>query len=270
MNGRRDAGVSEEELHAYVDGQLPEDRVAAVQAYLAAHPDAASRVAAWRWQATKIRERFDPVLDEPVPERLRVETVLSQKRAGWPRIAAVAAIAFVLGAGIGWFGRDRSELGRNTDAARALADAAILAHRIYVPDMRHPIEVRADEDHLVPWLSKRVGSPLKAPDLQAEGLKLLGGRLLAGPNGPTALFMYQGASGERVTLTTARAPGEGETQFQWRAEDKICAVAWFERGLAFVVAGPAQRDRIDRVAKRVYDAYEIADGAPEGGRRSAP
>jgi anti-sigma factor RsiW len=251
--------VSEEELHAYVDEQLPEDRVPAVQAYLAAHPEAASRIAAWRLQVTKIRQRFNPVADEPVPESLHIENILARRKNVWQKVAAAAVVAFAIGAGAGWFGRDMSDLGRNTDVARALADAAIEAHRIYVAEVRHPIEVRADEAHLVPWLSKRVGSQLKAPDLESEGLKLLGGRLLSGPNGPTALFMYQGAGGERVTLTTARSPGEGETAFQWRAEDKICAVAWFERGLAFVVAGPAERDRIGRVARRVYEAYEVAD-----------
>jgi anti-sigma factor RsiW len=253
--------ISEEELHAYVDGQLPEDRVCDVQEYLAAHPAAASRVAAWRLQATKIHERYDPVLHEPLSDRFCVDTILSRTNGTWKKIAAAAVLAFALGTGAGWFGRDLSSFGRDTDAARALAEAAIEAHRMYVAEVRHPIEVRADEAHLVPWLSKRVGQQLKAPDLASEGLKLMGGRLLPGPNGPTALFMYQDAGGERVTLTTARSSSEDETSFQWRAEDKIGAVAWFERGLAFVVAGPAEHAKLDRVARRVYEAYEIADNA---------
>jgi anti-sigma factor RsiW len=253
--------IGEEELHAYVDEQLPEDRVCDVQEYLAANPEAASRVAAWRLQATKIHERYDPVLHEELSDRFCVDTILARSNGTWKKVAAAAVLAFALGAGAGWFGRDMSGLGHDTDAARALAQAAIDAHRMYVAEVRHPIEVRADEAHLVPWLSKRVGQQLKAPDLGAEGLKLMGGRLLPGPNGPTALFMYQNAGGERVTLTTARSPSEGETAFQWRAEDKIGAVAWFERGLAFVVAGPAEHAKLNRVARRVYEAYEIADNA---------
>ncbi len=69
----------------------------------------------------------------------------------------------------------------------------------------------------------------------------------------------RGGAGERVTLTTARAMREGETAFQWRAAGDIGAVAWFEGGLAFVVAGPAERERLDRVARRVFDAYEVAE-----------
>lgn len=254
-----DAPITDEELHAYVDGLLPADRVSAVEEFLAAHPEAASRVAAWRMQVAKIRERWNSVADEPVPARMCVETIMARKSGAWRKIAAAAVIAFAVGAGAGWAARDLSPLGRNTDAARALAMAAIEAHRLYVAEVRHPVEVRADEAHLVPWLSRRVGSKLKAPDLRPEGLKLLGGRLLSGPRGATAFLMYQGAGGERVTLTTARSKKEGETAFQWRSKDGIGAVAWLENGLAFVVAGPAKQNQLDRIARRVFDAYEVAE-----------
>ena len=43
--------VSEEELHAYVDGELPIERREAIEAWLASHPDDSARVATWRAQA---------------------------------------------------------------------------------------------------------------------------------------------------------------------------------------------------------------------------
>ena len=256
--------VTDDELHAYVDGLLPTDRACEVEEYVAAHPEAAKRVAAWRAQAAMIREKWGKVAEEPLPERLWLDRIAAPARGSVGRIAATAVLAFALGIAAGWFGRDFLFGGRDGEIARALADAAIEAHRIYVAEVRHPIEVRADEAHLVPWLSRRVGQPLKAPDLAPEGLKLLGGRLLAGPHGiATAFFMYEGGSGERVTLTTARTMREGETAFQWRAAGEIGAVAWIEGGLAFVVAGPAEREHLDRVARRVFDAYEIAsNGKP--------
>jgi anti-sigma factor RsiW len=249
--------ITDEELHAYVDGQLPADRACEVEEYLAAHSDAASRVASWRAQAAMIREKWGKVAEETLPERLRPDRI-AMRTGGLGRKLAAAAIAFVIGAAAGWFGRDFVHGGPNAEIARALAEAAIEAHRIYVAEVRHPIEVRAEEAHLVPWLSRRIGQPLKAPDLAPEGLKLLGGRLLSGPRGAaTAFFMYEGGTGERVTLTTARAMREGETAFQWRAAGDIGAVAWIEGGLAFVVAGPAERERLDRVARRVFDTYEV-------------
>jgi anti-sigma factor RsiW len=251
-----DASVTDDELHAYVDGTLPADRTAAVERYLAANPDAAARVTEWRAQNSAIRQRWGGVADEPVPERLRLDNVVMRASGLRRKVAAAAVIALFVGAAAGWFARDYVGVEDDRQVARALADAAIEAHRLYINEVRHPIEVRADEAHLLPWLSRRVGSPVRAPDLNDEGLKLLGGRLLPGSRGPTALIMYEGTGGERVTITAARAPRDTQTAFKWRQSGEFGALAWFESGLAFVVAGPAERERLDRIARRVYAAYE--------------
>jgi anti-sigma factor RsiW len=254
----RDAQVTEDELHAFVDGALPDDRIAAVEAHLAADPEAASRVASWRAQAALIRERWQPVADAPIPDRLRLERIALRATPTWRRAAAAAALAFVVGGAVGWYAHELAGNTRNQEIARAIADAALEAHRLYIGEVRHPIEVRAHEEHLLRWLSRRVGQPVRAPDLSAEGLKLLGGRLLPGPKSPTALIMYEGAGGERITVTCTRAGDDGSTSFHWRAAGDIGALAWVEGGLVFVVAGPAQRERLDRVARRIYEAYETA------------
>ena len=44
----RDQPVTEEELHAYVDGELAPERREAVEAWLATHSDDMARVGAWR------------------------------------------------------------------------------------------------------------------------------------------------------------------------------------------------------------------------------
>jgi anti-sigma factor RsiW len=251
-----ESSVTEDELHAYVDGALPPDRIAALESYLASNPDAAARVAEWRAQVSSIRERWDAVAGEPIPERLRLESVVMRASGLRRKLAVAATAALIIGAAAGWFARDYFSAASDQQMARALADAAIEAHRLYINEVRHPIEVRADEAHLLPWLSRRVGSSVRAPDLGEEGLKLLGGRLLPGSRGPTALIMYEGSAGERVTITAARAPREGQSAFKWRQSGEFGALAWFESGLAFVVAGPAERERLDRIARRVYAAYE--------------
>ena len=62
--------VTEAELLGYVDGQLPETRRAEVDAWLAARPEDAERIAVYRKQNEELRALFNPVLDEPVPARL--------------------------------------------------------------------------------------------------------------------------------------------------------------------------------------------------------
>jgi len=63
--------VSSEELHAYIDGALPAVRRLQVATYLADHPGEAAHSEAWRAQIAAMKVPFDPVLDEPVPTRLR-------------------------------------------------------------------------------------------------------------------------------------------------------------------------------------------------------
>src|SRR5437764_11181201 len=107
----RESPVTEEELHAYVDGELPADRQAAVEAWLAAHPDDASRVSAWRAQSDAIKARYAGVALEPVPARLDLARLRRLERR-WTRSAAAAAVAaFLIGGLLGWFGREMAEGG---------------------------------------------------------------------------------------------------------------------------------------------------------------
>ena len=166
----------------------------AIEAWLATHPDDAARVAAWRAQADAIRARYDARPSEPVPKRFDIDALARSGRP-WRAAAAAATVAFLVGAIAGWVARSASAVGPS--AFDTLNAEALSAHKLYIAEVRHPIEVRAAEQHLMPWLSRRVGTALRAPDLDGFSLKLLGGRLLPGPIGPAALFMYESPDGER-------------------------------------------------------------------------
>jgi anti-sigma factor RsiW len=252
--------VSEEELHAYVDGELPQDRRAAVEAWLASHPEDAARVAGWRAQADAIRARYGAVAEEPVPAALAPQRLLqAQRRVSRGLIAAAAAVAFLFGGFAGWFARDAAAIA--TQAPDSFTAEALAAHRLYIAEVRHPVEVKAGEQHLLPWLSRRVGAPLRAPDLHEFGLKLLGGRLLPGPYGPAALFMYEGPNGERYTLycSPQRQP---RSAFRYNVADRFAAVHWVDGQIGFVVSGPADRERLSRVAQATYEQMEQAGSSP--------
>jgi anti-sigma factor RsiW len=255
--------VTEDELHAYVDGELPADRRSAVEAWLAAHPEDASRVNAWREQAELIKTRYGGVAHEPISPRLDLARLRRLERR-WTLTAAAAVLAaFVLGGLAGWFGRDVADGG--TALARTLTADAIDAHKLYVVEVRHPVEVPGVEAaHLVQWLSKRLGYELRAPDLGAIGLKLVGGRLLPGPSGAAGFLMYEGASGERFTLYCAHwdAP---ETALRYRDAGQVAAFYWVDDNKAFVMSGPADRDRLRQIAQSAYDQLETR---PRGKDRS--
>jgi anti-sigma factor RsiW len=249
----RNSPVSEDELHVYVDSQLPADRREAVETWLSNHSEDAARVAAWRAQAEAIRSRYGAVVNEPVPSHLQIDR-LTRGRRSWAAIAAAAAIAaFLVGGIAGWMARGASAAAPST--FDLFSNEALGAHRLYIAEVRHPIEVTAGESHLVPWLSRRVGTNLRAPDLQSFGLKLLGGRLLPGLHGPAALFMYEGTSGDRVTLYASKLPAP-QTAFRYSTSDRFAAAQWVESEVGYVVSGPPDRERVSKIAQSVYEQME--------------
>jgi anti-sigma factor RsiW len=257
----RDQTISEDELHAYVDGELPADRRGAVESWLTAHTDDAARVAAWRAQAELIRQRYGGVAGEVPPKRLQVER-LTRNRHGMVA-AAIAAVfvAFITGGVAGWFAHG-AQAASSSDLTRFTTDA-LEAYRLYTVEVRHPVEVPGDQrPHLVEWLSKRLGSPLRAPELDRMGLKLVGGRLLPGPTGATAFFMYEGPSGERFTLYCGHTSDQ-ETALRYTTGNQNAAYYWVDQNLAYVLSGPAERDKLHDIAQAAYD--QIDSRSPQRG-----
>jgi anti-sigma factor RsiW len=251
-----DFPVSEDELHAYVDGELPADRHDAVAAWLTAHPEAAEQVAAWRAQSEAIRARYGAVVDEPTPERLKLEHVLQSERP-WRRIAAAAAcVAFLLGAGAGWFAHGAATA--SMGGTEKVAVDALEAYKLYTVEVRHPVEVPGDERaHMTQWLSKRLGYEQRIPDLSSLGLKLIGGRLLPGPDGAAAFYMYEGTSGERFTIYCSRIKAP-ETALRYKNTDRAAAFYWVDENRAYVVTGPANRERMETITKAIYEQIDRA------------
>lgn len=242
--------VTEAELHAYVDGLLPEARRAEIEAYLATRAEEAQRVRAWREQNQAFRDLYDPVLAEALPARVR-KTGLLRLRNPALRYAAVAAW-LALGGVAGWYLHAYSSV-LSVDAM-AFARQAAIAHVVYSPEVRHPVEVGADqESHLVGWLSKRLGASLKVPQLNTIGYQLVGGRLLPGNRGPVAQFMFQDGNGQRLTLYVRSGSGENkETAFRYTQERGISVFYWLDGKFGYALSGEIDKAELLRVAKVIY------------------
>ena len=243
--------VTEAELHAYVDGALPAARAAAMEAHLADHPEVAARVAVFREQMTALHRQYDAVLDEPVPARLQ------GARRPWARpLARVAAALawFAFGVGAGWQLHSYNSTSTRAEGATWARRAAI-AHVVYSPEVRHPVEVGAnEEEHLVKWLSKRLGTPLKVPHLGKQGYSLVGGRLLPGERGPVAQFMYQDGKGQRLTLYVRINPDErSESAFLFAQEHGVGVFYWLDHKLGYALSGAVHRSELQRVATAIHE-----------------
>ncbi len=273
--------VREDELHAFVDGRLPEARRRAVEARLASDPQAAATCLAWRHQRDRLQDLHRQLLDEPVPAPLAAVALQAasarQALDQWWRWGGIAA-GVVLAFGLGWLSHGQYsgtgsavQLSSAQGAPGALGERefarqASLAHLVYAPEQRHPVEVAAaQQEHLVQWLSKRLARPLKVPDLSAQGYELVGGRLLPGDAGARAQFMFQNPAGERVTLylgalkglagakpLPAGSPDRRETAFSFSTDGPVSGFYWVDQGFGYALAGSLSREKLLQIAQAVY------------------
>lgn len=253
--------ISEAQLHALADGVLPEGQRAAVDAHLCAHPQDAARVDAWREQNRQLRALFDPVLDEAVPPALLQAASPPAANGAWQRHAmqAAAAIVLVIAGGMGgWLLRgDGGDM--RAASPLALARSAAIAHAVYTPEVRHPVEVGVEQEaHLVQWLSKRLGSTLQPPALSPLGYHLIGGRLLPGDgDGPVAQFMYEEGGGKRLTLYVAKErAGRQETAFRYTQEKDLGVFYWIDGQMGYALSARLPKAELGKIADAVYAQLE--------------
>jgi anti-sigma factor RsiW len=290
--------ITDDDLHALVDGRLAPHAHAALLARVEADPIAAQTLAAWRRQREALGSLHLALMDEPMPAALAQAARQAHSRqlaaARWWRWGGMAA-SVLLAFGLGWTLRSvqgpggtgpdtavRLLAGSGTAApvrAHEFARQAAVAHAVYSPEVRHPVEVAAaQQEHLVQWLSKRLGRPLKVPNLGGQGYELVGGRLLPGDQGARAQFMFQNAAGLRVTLYVgavdpkSSAAGSGsqpvpaagsgsqpvpaatsrETAFSFSSDGPVPSFYWVEQGFGYALAGPLSRADLLELADLVY------------------
>lgn len=242
--------VRKADLHAYVDGQLDEARRQEVAAYVAENADAADRVAAYAAQNKALNVLFDSVLYETRPRRLKPPV---RWRGTVHLLWAAASVLFLaLGGVAGWYVHETYRVAELPTVA--VARQAAVAHAVFTPQKRHPVEVTADEEkHLVKWLSKVLGKPLRAPRLSGLGFALVGGRLLSAPDGPAAQFMYEDTDGRRITLyVSTDARWQGQTAFRYAAEGNVGVFYWIEDTFGYAVTANMSRPELIGVARAVY------------------
>jgi anti-sigma factor RsiW len=259
QNDRIKFEVTDEALHAYVDGQLDAECRAAVEAYLKERPEKTVEIAHWRRQNAALTTMFGPVAAEPVPSRLdphRLAANANRARWDWTRVAAAAVLIVGLSGGVGWYLRGAATY--DESSADLLIDGAVTAHALYVAESRHAVEVGADDkSHLVTWLSSRLGRPIGAPDLSAQGFSLVGGRLLPPlaetGTGPAAQLMYQNASSSRLTVYITAASSHPGKASETETEKGLEAYYWANDQITCTVVGDATDPNMPTLAKGVYE-----------------
>lgn len=254
--------VTEDDLHAYADAQLSNGELARVEAWLRDHPDDAEKVRQWQAQNCMIQTMFEPYrAAKPADAELFASPADNAPvpashswRARGLRVAAGLCL-FALGAVAGHYVPLGTPTGATEEAS--VHQEASSAFLIYTSEVRHPVEVKADEkDHLVKWLSKKLGHQLAAPDLSARGFSLVGGRLVPVNGKAGALLMYEDAAGKRLTILVGQSEADAITSFRFAAQGPVETFYWVDEKLSYAVTGEIPRDVLRRVADDCYRQFE--------------
>lgn len=245
--------ITEEDLHAYADNRLDGARAAQVENWLTAHPEHRGQIEAWREQSARLHRAYDVLLDQPIPPRLLPPATAPH----WFEQRRVAAVAWLMvGTVVGFILRGAAPPppAPLVLAGHTLPRLAAVAHAVYTPEVRHPVEVGADQEaHLVGWLSKRLGAELKPPRLDAAGYRLVGGRLLPGDKGEVAQFMYENAAKNRLTLYIQPAAEKAQdASFRHAKEGGIDVFYWIDGRFGYALSGTTGRSDMLSLATLVY------------------
>ena len=266
-------------LSAWLDGEIEDADCARVQAWLQEHPDDAALVRLWAADRDALRARFSPALDEPIPERLSQAVWRRGARrivhGGWSQ-AAAAVLLVALGVAIGvlWRGSVSTE---PLAAAKGWTQRAAVAHAVYAPEVRHPVEVnvregdlaqqREQEAHLSRWLTRRLSVPVKLFDLREQGFELVGGRLLPDAAGPSAQLMYQDGMGMRVTVYLRKAAEhDAPAAFSYQRQGDLGMFYWVEGRSGYALVGPQSRDKLLALAQAIAKQDQAPAAASAGTR----
>ena len=249
---KRNKNISDDELHRYVDGELDIARADNVAQCIALDVSLQKKVADYEEINRRLKDIYNEHEEKPVPARLLLAVSNSGLSPVW-RVAA-SALLFLLGGFIGYSLQITNDV---QGYERPLPVEAAFAHTVYVPEVRHPVEVGADETaHMNAWLSKRLDRVVAAPDLRSAGYALVGGRLLPDGHRAAAQFMFEDSSGGRITLFIRQSGDRPNTSFLYADNEDLGIIYWVDNGLAFALTAAMDKSPMMDIAQLVYQQSE--------------
>ncbi|BBR54500.1 MULTISPECIES: anti-sigma factor family protein [Pseudomonas] len=236
---------TEHELHAYIDDRLDPVRRAQVHAWLAANPQEAAQVEAWRNDARRLRAALAGFGQATTTTDLDLGQLKRRLRQRRQRQWASAAL-LLLALGVGGFGGWQAREATLVADILPMADA-VQAHRLFAGGTK--LDVQAGDPQLLQaWLERHFDRVGQLPDLGAYGFQPVGARLLSNEQGPAALLVFQDNKGERISLFL-RSPSERFARMPsgQRTEGQLEARYWSHGAYNFALVGAADDARADRL-----------------------
>jgi len=234
--------IAEEELHAFIDGELAPERAAAVQAALAAEPALAARVAAYRADQSALRALFGPVAERPLPAawRGRIARYNAPRRPAYWRMGIAAGVVLALLGGSALLLRGGDTVLAEAQAAR---DGALPATRVITALAPGGADAT---------LQATLGLPVRAPDLRKFGYRLVAVDLY---RGPAAGLVYRNAQSVDLTIYVRRSAGDARFDLLRRGKLRVCV--WQDEVVSAVMTGDMSAGEMMRVASAAYSSLDL-------------
>jgi anti-sigma factor RsiW len=246
--------ITNEDLHAYVDGALDKNRIADLELWLSNHPEDAAKVHAYKLQNFHMHSLYDDVLNEPVP--IQIEEALSVSNRSfvprsWMKVAAVVVLAIT--AGFSGWSLHKAQPGQQASEQK-FVKKALDAHVVFVSGANGVRETAIGTgDNRVLAYSRHLQFPLRVPNLAKAGFKLTGGRMLDNGGISAAQFMYKSNSHRMVTLYVQSGFRKEDMTFRFVAENDMVAFYWTDGPLGYALTGSMERGDLLDLARMVYE-----------------
>lgn len=236
------APIQEEDLHAFIDGELDDVRAREIAELVTADRALAEKVQAFRVDKARLLEHYEPLLERPLPEAWLKRIEAARKpvrrfdRIAWrkPGYALAASVAVLV---IGWSAY-RVMLERGGEG---VVDEAIAAR--VVADNGAAVDAAK--------ISAALGLRVKLPDLSRAGYTFAGAAIMP-KSGATAVKLdYRDRDNRMFTLYLK--PSSGQAHFEMTARGSLRVCLWQDDVLATVMVGEMSAAEMLRVASLAYN-----------------
>jgi anti-sigma factor RsiW len=270
--------ITDDDLHAYVDGKLDAARWADVDAYLCSNPGQRHRVDAWIAQREALRTAFDPIVAEPLPSELvlahiavagdiKHSTRPMARSALWfkPPLRAAAGLLIAVGIGgaAGWIGHGQAgsgpllarDTGTQSLALESKAAFQIFAGRNFNPQKSGDSAGSSTQANIDPAvIGTRIGGRFRLPDLSASGFQRIEVDWVATIHGPAASVLYRDQSGNSLILLVRKMEiaSPSVKMVEHRGRDHT-SFSWIHNGIGYAVIADAQAKQLHHLANKIRD-----------------
>jgi anti-sigma factor RsiW len=255
---RASTGISEEELSAYMDGDLAPFRRAQIDAALRADPQLARKLEAYRAQEASLRQASAGVLEEPIPDALLEAVRRPQRPVAHAAAAPAAALArrlwplaasLLVGVALGWL--LRTSLQPDEDSLLApFIRQAVASHELFLESAELE-RLRSAGAVPLEAVHSPFRTPIRVPELLDARYRPVQFRAVEGGGGPALELAYAGEDG-LASLLIRQHSDRDDLFVRLRDVDGRAVLYWLDGPLIYALVSDGDEEELRAMARSIY------------------